>query len=122
MRYIIGCKIENKDHTITEGIIMYGYLSNIPYICPFNKFNNETKYIFEDYIVIYDNVEKCKKDITEFSKSYRYEFRKKIKKYNLNPENFKFFALKFDVPRFSHVKTEEKKLRNEKTYSKIVKI
>ena len=121
MRYVIGCKIENKDHSIIEGIIMNSSIG-LPCICSWDKMNKDNKYIFSNTFVIFDNIEECQKEITNLSKAYKQEFKEKIKKYNLNPENFKFFALRFDTPKFNKIKIKLDGTHIGKKFYRIIKI
>lgn len=109
MRYTIGVRIVENNGDIADGIFAYDKYGIATALC-----KNEKEDIKENEYraKIFNNIEDVRNEVKEFAKSYRKEFHKRAKKYNLDISEFRFFVLKVDTPKFKYKIGEEYKIAN----------
>jgi hypothetical protein len=110
MRYLIGSKVQNDCKKIIEGFYGYGKYG-IPEII--TRENQDESF----NIVVFNSLDEAKEYISSLSKGYYFEFSKRIERYNLDRNQFKFFLVKLDSSKCPIKLTEkyEYKSKSKKT-------
>lgn len=109
-KYTIGGRVLMQDKRVVDGLYVLGKYG-LPYIN-----TNFDKLEKEDGIIVLDDLETAQNYIRYLSRIYRYEFRHRAKKLNVNPGEFRYYLIKLTDPMFANTKIGErfnKKLQKE---------
>lgn len=98
-KYTIGGRVLNRDGTPVEGVYVIGKYG-LPYICT----NLEEKLEKDDRIIVLNDLETAKAYVRYLSRIYRYEFRDRAKKLEVETGEFRYYLLKLTDKTFANMK------------------
>jgi hypothetical protein len=94
MAYVIGIKMQEYDGSITEGLYCFGAYGTKGICTP------ETKDLAQRKVLVFEDLAEAQDYVKFLSKNYSYEFKRRCRIQNLKRENFGYYLLKTNTPKF----------------------